>query len=389
MNFQDLVTLALRGLTRRPVRTALTVLGIIVAVASMVVFLSFGEGFRGALRNEIGNIGPDLQLTLNDGDAGAAFGGSIPEVPTSLIPQLEAAASELGISGIYPLTLTSRGGFGGDGYIIEGYPVEKRVQAIYPGLKLREGHELTAADAGKAVAVVGSKAAENGNLTVGREVRYNRENIFKVVGVYEEGGGFTDSMIFVPLDRLQAAMALPDRVGLIAVKLEDSGRARDVKKLIEERFPDLQAQTQGDILSVLDKAIAIGDAFRFGISLISLIVGGLAVANTVMMGVYERTREFGVLRAIGAQPGFIRRLVVFESILLALIGGVGGVILGYVGTVAVNFAVRGLVTFPVALVSFRLILIAMAVAALLGLISGLLPARTAGRIAITEALGRN
>jgi putative ABC transport system permease protein len=389
VSFPDLVTLALRGLLRRPVRTALTVLGIVVAVASMVVFLSFGEGFRSALRNEIGNIGPDLQVTLADGDPGAAFGGGVPEVPIEVVSRLEGAAAELGIAKVIPLTLTSRGGFG-ETYIIEGLPLDKvRVQDVYPSLQIREGRELTPADSGKLVAVVGSKAAEQGNLEVGRQVRYNRDNIFEVVGVYQEGGGLTDSLIFVPLDRLSGALGVGDRVGLVAVKLKESGDARAVKKQLEERFPDLKAQTQGDILSVLDKAIAIGDAFRFGISLIALIVGGLAVANTVMMGVYERTREFGVLRAIGAQPGFIRTLVVFESVLLALIGGVGGVLVGYLGTLVVNFAVRNLVTFSVAIVSFRLIGVAMLVAAILGLLSGLLPARTAGRIAITEALGRN
>ena len=69
MNFSDLTNLALRGLARRPVRTVLTVLGIVVAVASIVVFLSLGEGFRRALGNEIGNIGPDIQVTLEGSDS--------------------------------------------------------------------------------------------------------------------------------------------------------------------------------------------------------------------------------------------------------------------------------------------------------------------------------
>jgi putative ABC transport system permease protein len=123
--------------------------------------------------------------------------------------------------------------------------------------------------------------------------------------------------------------------------------------------------------------------------LISLIVGGLAVANTVMMGVYERTREFGVIRAIGAKPSFVFQLVVLESMLLAVIGGAGGVVLGYIGTLIVNFAVRDLISIAIAAVTVRLVLLAVGVAAVLGLISGLLPARVASRLVITEALGRN
>jgi putative ABC transport system permease protein len=175
----------------------------------------------------------------------------------------------------------------------------------------------------------------------------------------------------------------------VALKLEDAGSARKIADEIKRRFPDLNARTQGDVISILDRAIAIGDAFRFGISLISLIVGGLAVANTVMMGVYERTREFGVIRAIGAKPSFVFQLVVLESMLLAVIGGAGGVVLGYIGTLIVNFAVRDLISIAIAAVTVRLVLLAVGVAAVLGLISGLLPARVASRLVITEALGRN
>ena len=115
----------------------------------------------------------------------------------------------------------------------------------------------------------------------------------------------------------------------------------------------------------------------------------LAVANTVMMGVYERTREFGVIRAIGAKPSFVFQLVVLESLLLAIIGGIGGIFVGYLGTLAVNFAVRDLVSVNIAVVTFRLALLAIGIAAALGLLSGLLPARTASRLVITQALGRN
>lgn len=388
VNFADLFTLARRGLSRRPVRTLLTVLGIVVAVASMVVFLSLGEGFRRALGQEIGNIGPDIQVTLEGSDP-TQFGGTIPEVPLENVAKLEGLREELGIAQVFPLTLTARGGFG-DSYVLEGYPVERVGLAdIYPSLKLAAGRLLTTADAGGAVAVVGAKAAERGNLAVGREVRFNRQNRFRVVGVLAEGGGFTDSFIFVPLDRLSSAIGVAGKASVIAVKLSEPGGARAAADAIEARYPELQAQTQGDVLQVLDRAIAIGDAFRFGISLISLIVGALAVANTVMMGVYERTREFGVIRAMGAKPSFVFRLVVLESVLLAIVGGLGGLVLGYLGTLAVNYFVRDLVSVNIAALTPRLALLALGVAGALGLLSGLLPARTASRLVITQALGRN
>jgi putative ABC transport system permease protein len=390
MNFADLFVLAQRGLLRRPVRTLLTVLGIVVAVASMVIFLSLGEGFRRALGAEIGNVGPDLQVTLAGNESSSVFGSPIPDVPLENAKRFEDVAPEIGIKQVIPYILTARGSFSGTGYLIAGYPFERvPLSDIYPNLKLLEGRMFTPADALENIAVVGAAAAKNASLKLGSVLRLNRDVSFKVVGILQKGDGFTDSFIFVPFAALAKGIGIAGRATGIAIKLNDAGDARKVADNLNSRFPDLNAKTQGDVLSILDKAIAIGDAFRFGISLISLIVGGLAVANTVMMGVYERTREFGVIRAIGAKPSFVFSLVVLESMLLALVGGAGGVLVGYLGSFVVNFAVRDLVSVAIAAVTPRLILLAVGVAAVLGLFAGLLPARTASKLVITQALGRN
>jgi putative ABC transport system permease protein len=392
VNFADLLTLAQRGLMRRPVRTLLTVLGIVVAVASMVIFLSLGEGFRKALGSEIGNIGPDITVSLAGNDSSSIFGSPIPDVPLENVARFESVAKDLGITQVIPFILTARGSFSGSGYAIAGYPFERvRLNDVYPSLKLAEngGRLFTKEDAATNVAVVGALAAKTANLQLGDELRISRTSRFKVIGLLEKGDGFTDSVIFVPFTALGKGLGIEGRATGIALKLSDSGAAKTVAANLNQRFTDLSAKTQGDVLKILDKAIAIGDAFRFGISLISLIVGGLAVANTVMMGVYERTREFGVMRAIGAKPSFVFALVVLESLMIAMIGGAGGVVLGYVGTLVVNFAVRDLIGVAIAAVTFRLFALAVGVAATLGLLSGLLPARTASRLVITQALGRN
>jgi putative ABC transport system permease protein len=390
VNFADLSNLALRGLLRRPVRTLLTVLGIIVAVASMVVFLSLGEGFRRALGAEIGNVGPDIQVTLEGSDSSSIFGSAIPDVPLEFVGQLEGVAKEFNLTQVIPYLLTPRGSLSGSGYLIAGYPFESvGLNDIYPSLKLAQGRLLTPADKNALVAVVGSQAAKSAGLKLGDELRLSRQERYKIVGIMARGDGFTDSFIFVPFSALQKTLGVNDKATGIALKLRDSGDARKTADALKLRFPDLRPQTQGDVLKILDRAIAIGDAFRFGISLIALIVGGLAVANTVMMGVYERTREFGVIRAIGARPSFVFQLVVLESLLLAILGGIGGILLGYIGTLIVNFAVRDLVSVQIAALTFRLGALAVGVAAILGLLSGLLPARTASRIVITQALGRN
>jgi putative ABC transport system permease protein len=391
MNFADLSTLALRGLMRRPVRTILTVIGIVVAVASMVVFLSLGEGFRKALGNELGNVGPDIQMTLAGSEGSSIFGSPIPDVPLEVVSRFEGLKTELGIRQVIPYLLTARGNFSGSGYVIVAYPFENvTLNDVYPNMKLASGRFISPSEGNQKVAVVGSQAAKTANLKLGDELRLSRTDRYKVVGLLERGEGFTDSAIFLPFSSLTKTLAVEGKATGVALKLTDAANARRTADDINKRFEgELKAQTQGDVVQVLDRAIAIGDAFRFGISLIALIVGGLAVANTVMMGVYERTKEFGVIRAIGAKPSFVFQLVVWESLLIAILGGIGGIIVGYIGTLIVNYAVRDLISIAIAQVTPRLILLSVGVATILGLLSGLLPARTASRLVITQALGRN
>lgn len=383
---RDLWQLALRGLTRRPTRTVLTALGITVAVASMVIFLSLGEGIRRVFAQELGNIGPDVQVSLSGFSQGFTPSPELPETQT--LRQLEALRAELGIERLTPVVIGVRGGLDpSQSFVLYGLPAAQGINAVFPNAKVATGRLLKAGDEGQAVAVAGAKTAQNGNLSVGSTLRLSRRDTVRVVGILAESGGFTDSFILLPLRTLQRASSAEGRVSLVAVKLREPNTAKAAAATIARRL-EVEAQTQGDFLSFVDRALRISDAVRFGISLIALIVGGLAVANTVMMGVFERTREFGTLRAIGAKPGFVRTLVLTESLLLALVGGVGGLLLGLVGIWGVNAYTQNLAGISAAALTPRLTLLALGISLLLGLIAGLLPARSASRMRITEALGR-
>ncbi|KEF33685.1 ABC transporter permease [Deinococcus sp. RL] len=385
MNGKDLWTLAWRGLTRRPVRTFLTALGITVAVASMVVFLSLGEGIRKVFTAELGGIGPDVQVSLSGFSQGFA---PAPNLPEDVVGQLRGLADELGITAVTPVVVTVRGSLDvTQSAVLYGVPAAGGMTNIFPNARVAQGRALTGADENGPVAVVGAKTAENLNLTLGSTLNLNRRSRVKVVGVLAPGSGLVDSLIFLPIRTLQAAEGAEGRVSLVALKLADPRQSRTVADTVAQRL-DVEAQTQSDFVSFVDRALRISDAVRFGISLIALIVGGLAVANTVMMGVFERTREFGTLRAIGARPSFVRGLVLAESLLLALAGGLGGLLLGLVGIAGVNLYTQDLAGIDAAALTPRLTLLALGISLLLGLLSGLLPARSASRLNITQALGR-
>ncbi|OLV18362.1 ABC transporter permease [Deinococcus marmoris] len=385
MKWTDLWGLAWRGLTRRRVRTGLTALGITVAVASMVIFLSLGEGIRKVFVEQLGGIGPDIQVSLSGFTQGFA---PQPNLPDKAVTDIQALAPELGIKTVTPVVMTIRGSLDvSQSVVLYGLPAAQGIGAVFPNSSEAQGRAFTAADEGKGVAIAGAKAAQNLNLKVGSTLNLNRRNQAKVVGVLAPESGLVDNFIFLPLNTLQKSEGAEGRVSLVAVKLDNPRQAREVATALSKKL-DLEASTQSDFLSFVERALKISDAVRFGISLISLIVGGLAVANTVMMGVFERTREFGTLRAIGARPGFVRALVLSESLLLSLVGGVGGVIVGLVGIWGVNLYTQQLAGIDAAALTPRLVLLALGISLFLGLVSGLLPARTASKLNITEALGR-
>ncbi|AEB11349.1 ABC transporter permease [Marinithermus hydrothermalis] len=376
----EIAALVSRNLLARPVRTGLTLLGIIVATSAMVLFLSFGEGLRKALIAEIARVGPEIQV-LPEGSSG--FSAPLPEIRPEEVARLEAEAERIGIRQVIPLLLLFRGGFGpGDQFLFEGLPDGVLPTAIFPNLKVQKG--TLDPDAG---AVVGALVAERHRLELGKELRLNREVSVRVAGILEESGGLADSLIFVRQAPLRAVLDTTN-YSLVLLDLAEGVPAEQVAEEVEALLPGLDAQTMSEVMRFAERALRISDIVRFGISLVALVVGGLLVANTVMMGVYERIREFGVMRAIGAKRRFIFSLVLAESLALSLTGGLLGVGLGSLGSWAVNLYTTEAVGIALSAVTPRLALFALGVALTLGLLSGLFPARTASRIPVVEALGR-
>ena len=380
-------SLALQSLRLRPLRTFLTALGIAVAVASTVIFLSLGEGLRQVFTREIGGIGPAIQVSYGPFDTTALT--AVPELPLGFAGELRAERERYGVTRVTPLLLYARGGFSpGSSFLFQGLPPGLDVGSLYFDYALVRGRGLTQEDSNAKVAVIGEQVAERNSIDIGDTLRLNPESSLTVVGVARSGGGLVDNAVLVPLSVLQAAIGIRNRVSFFALDLEEPARAGEVAAELTSAYPELGFQTQGEVLKVLERGIRISDVVRLGISAIALIVGAISVANTVLMSVFERTREFGVIRAVGAKPRFLFGLVLSESILLSLIGAVFGVLLGRLGILAVNRIAENLIGLDVAALTLRLGVFAVALAFLMGVLSGLLPAARAARIPIAVAMSR-
>ena len=390
--------LALASLTRRPLRTALTALGIAVAVGSTVVFLSLGEGMRRAFDEGLSGLGPDIQVSYGAFDTTAL--GSVPQLPAAFAEQIAEDAERYGISQVIPLLVYVRGALAAaSAFVFYGLPLETDLSSVYRDFRLVEGRVMAASvaagggDAERAVpivgeAVVGEQAAQRSNLGVGDVLRLNPSAGFEVVGIAASDGGLLDNAILVPLGALQEALGASDRLSFLMLSLREPAAAATVAERLGADFPELGFQTRSDLSSVFEQAVRITDVVRLGISAIALVVGAIAVANTMLMSVFERTREFGVVRAVGARPRFLVGLVLLESLLLSLVGAVVGVALGFGGAAIVNVFAMDLIGLDVAAVTLRLVGFAVAVAGVMGLLSGLLPAVRAARVPIAVAVAR-
>ena len=380
-----ILELAAHSLRHRPLRTFLTAAGIAIAVGSMVVFLSLGEGLRQAFASELGSLGAELQIASGPID-GAAF-SSTPDLPLELGAEIRAAAEPFGVVSVTPLLLYVRAGLTpGSSFVFQGIPADVDVGTIYPGVEIVEGRALGADDVGAFRAVVGRQVADRSALEIGETLRLAPDAIFEIVGIADSSGGLVGNGIVVPLAALQRAIESEDQVSFFVVDLADPGQADAAAAALSEAFPDLGVQTAGEVLEVVERGIRITDVVRLGISAIALIVGAIAVANTVLMSVFERTREFGVVRAVGARPRFLFGVVLTESVLLSIVGGAVGLLLGRLGAVLVNAVSFDLIGLAVAAVTPRLILFALLVALAMGVLSGLAPSARAARIQIAEAV---
>jgi putative ABC transport system permease protein len=380
-------SLAFQSLRLRPLRTFLTALGIAVAVGSTVIFLSLGEGLRQVFTEEIGGIGPDLQVSYGAFDTSALT--AVPELPLRFAGELRNGAERYGITRVTPIMLYARGGFSpGSSFLFQGLPPGTDVSDIYFDYEVVAGRGLGAADRRAGVAVIGEQVAARNGLELGGTLRLNPENSFEIVGVARSGGGLVDNAVLVPLRSLQEAVGIRDRVSFFALDLEEPARAAETAQTLSEAYPELGFQTRGEVLSVLERGVRVSDVVRLGISAIALIVGAIAVANTVLMSVFERTREFGVIRAVGAKPRFLFGLVLSESVLLSLVGAAFGLALGRLGIGVVNRIADDLIGLEVAALTLRLGVFAVTVAFAMGVLAGLLPAARAARIPIAVAMAR-
>jgi putative ABC transport system permease protein len=407
MKFGVATSSAAEALFSNPLRSLLTMLGIIIGVASVMVMMSIGEGAKAQIDKQISSVGTNV-LTLRPGNMnrggrnqGGGSGRPFAESDIAALTQLPFVQAATGTLSQSANAVSEEANWvstiqGGDASYFD-----------VNNWRVSEGREFTAQEvqSGAAVAVLGKTAAANlfpDGRAIGQRIRVNSVPI-EVIGILEskgQSGGFggdRDDTMVAPLGMVRNRITGGNR--------QVSRHVSGIQVLVQDGYEVLDAQEDITTLMRERRKIQPGEQDNFAVvnfadmikqraaatetmsmllaftAAVSLIVGGVGVMNIMLVSVTERTREIGLRMAIGARGGDILLQFLFEAIALCTLGGLIGMAMGWVGV----FAYAQIANSPM-MVSPIIIATALGAAASVGLIFGFFPARRAAQLDPIQAL---
>lgn len=443
MNSSDLIRMGMKNLWRRKLRTFLTVLGVIIGTSSIIVMLSLGFGMQEAYAGQIAQMGSLTTINVHknyDDFGGATTGGrpgrtelddktimDIKHLPgvIAATPIIEAYGtivngryiSETPIKGIDPEAMElldfkiNEGRLlqsGDDLAIVFGGTMDQsfndpkaiaKGRWVEPTVNLMKDRMIFTFDTSYGMTGPASQGES------GQKVNYKEYKI-KTVGVLEEGNFDTDWGIYAPLEtvkkmvkekeKAEGAKSEPSKgrnkgYEHVMVKVEDMKNVQTVQDSIKDM--GFQAYSLNDWLEETKKTASIMQAVLGGIGAVSLLVAAIGITNTMVMSIYERTKEIGVMKVIGASLKDIKRLFLFESAIIGLLGGIIGVVFSEILSLLINKFGGTLLDFlgtgegtKISIIPLWLILAAMAFSTLIGILSGYYPAKRAMNLSALEAI---
>jgi putative ABC transport system permease protein len=234
--------------------------------------------------------------------------------------------------------------------------------------------------------ILGKTAAESLNKTVGDTIDLFGKN-FTIVGTFETGSFMVDNGIMMPLSTLQNLTSNQNKVSSVLVKVTDNANVTTVSNTIQDTYPNqLTTSTAADQANRINQGLGFINTASWAISLLAIFIGAVGVINTMIMTVYERTREIGVLKAVGWKDIRILSMILGESIVLTLLAFVVGTVIAVAGVEVLLTLVPSVGNVITPSFSIYIFLRAFAVALIVGVIGGLYPAYRASRLSPTEAL---
>jgi putative ABC transport system permease protein len=401
MKQSTLLKIAWSSILKNKMRTLLTMLGIVIGVGAVIVMVAIGNGAQQQIKSQIGGLGTNLIIVM----PGSTTPGGVNQGAGSFNKLTVDDADKLKLQGtlfqqVSPVVSTRTQVLaGGSNWrtSINGVSID------YPAIRnwtTSAGEFFSDADVktSRKVAVLGATVVKdlfpNGD-PVGAQIQIGKVP-FTVVGVMaakgqNAGGQDQDDVVLVPYTTAQTRLSNNIRIGQILVSTDNADDVpaaqnevasimRDAHRLNGEP-DDFTVRNQTEIADAMSSTTRVMSALLAAIASISLVVGGIGIMNTMLVSVTERTREIGVRRAMGARRRDVRQQFLVEAVALSLMGGVLGIVIGFVA----SFVITALLQWP-ATVSPVAVALAFGVAALTGVFFGFYPAQRAAKLNPIDAL---
>ena len=393
--------LAQREIRRNVLRSSLTILGIVIGVAAVITMVTLGGGATAQVTNDISSLGSNM-LMMRPGQGFRGPGGASSSSPMFEIKDAEAISSE--ISGLAAVAPSSN----------------REIQAIYGNenwsttvngttnafLQVRNwdlssGRTFTGSDirGGRTVCILGStvrKELFGGQDPVGVSIRLQKLS-FQVIGVLESKGQSSfghdqDDIVLIPITTFQRRIAGNQDVASIYISAKDGVSTEKIKKDVEtlmrerrriglNQEDDFNVRDLKEIVQALTSSTRVLTGLLAAVAAVSLLVGGIGIMNIMLVSVTERTREIGTRLAIGAMEKEVLMQFLVEAVVLSCFGGIIGIILGLSAALAGTHALNMPFMF-----NPKIVALAFAFSAAVGVIFGYFPARKAARLDPIEAL---
>ncbi len=394
MKLQDTILTAYNGLNERKFRLGLNILGILIGCAAVTGLVSITQGLSVEVSGQLEMFGPNnvmvipFEIRQGRGLVGEGFNWRDIAVMEK-IPNVKYMA---------PIIANKFGSFTirGDTYTGSVFGVTPLYFEIYSSFEIAEGRALVQADTGSCVIghlISQPRGEEKPLINAGDRItlmfyvgNVEKEATFRVVGVLEEVGGTfgseDDSSILIPFREAQTIYETGSTVDFVALQVDQTENVDLVVEEVEDKFEDrVMVMSFEMIQEQVGQVLGTIEAVLGGIAAISLLVAGVSIINTMTISVMERTREIGILKAIGSKSTEILLLFISEATITGIVGGVLGSALGFI----LGVAVGDYIGLPVS-VTYELGGAVVLFAVLTSVIAGLYPSWQASRLHPVEAL---
>jgi putative ABC transport system permease protein len=389
----NIYQVAYKNLLRKKTRSALTILGIGLSAWVLVSLLGFNKGYEAALNKDIDNMGFQVLVTAKGCPYEAATlmlkgGTGLRYMKESVIadilkhPEVEKVTPQLMAAIFDP----NRGETGGINAYLGVDPTTFPAMKAY--LKFKQGGWFT--DPSAMEAVVGYEAAELEQREVGDKLLIPEKNVeLKVVGILSRSGTADDGTIFVPLRTVQKIFGKEGLITAAGIKVNKNANMNELENKLYD-LPDVQVVSMAQVKTTIMSLVSTAKVMVFSIALIAILIAMLGVVNTILMSVFERFQEIGIIKSMGAMPWDVFRMIWTETVILCLLGGAIGIAFSFALSKITDILIRRLLPYTptgsLVIINPRLGLLTLGVVVAIGLVSGVYPAWRAARVRPLESI---